>query len=149
MKSIFSIFLLSLLSASCHRQSISEPYTQKVQVGTQTLYVQVVSTPEEMAQGLSGRQKLSDEQGMLFEFNQTFVPSFWMKDMNFALDLIWIANNKVVGVEKNVKPPAPNTQEDQLPLYRSPQPVDTVLEVNAGWSEKNNLKIGDEIKKLP
>ena len=80
---------------------------------------------------------------MLFDFKQSTQPSFWMKDMNFSLDLIWISQNKIAGVTENV--PAPSNKNQKLPLYSPPSPIDQVLEVNAGWAKKNNIAVGDEV----
>ncbi len=134
-------------------------YNKIIFVGSKKLNVQIVKTPNEMAQGLSGRNKLDVDEGMLFDFRTLYKiqespstssgqnfskPKFWMKDMNFDLDLIWIANKKVVGITNNV--PAPKSAGDVLPTYSPPTDVDMVLEVNAGWSRENEIKIGDSVE---
>ena len=66
---------------------------------------------------------------------------FWMKDLNFPLDLVWIYDGKIIGIEKNL-PPAGSKPTVS---YASPGPVNLVLEVNGGWVEANTIKVGDVI----
>lgn len=77
--------------------------------------------------GLSNRPVLSDSHGMLFALEQPSIPSFWMKEMRFPLDIVWIRPNKtVVGVSTAVQP-------ESYPETVSPtESVLYVLEVNAG-----------------
>ena len=83
---------------------------------------------------------------MLFTFGSGSTQTFWMKDMTFALDMIWISSGRVVGFAQNVPPPAAGTQIWQLKLYSSPPNVDTVLEVNAGTVTRDNIQIGDSVQ---
>lgn len=106
--------------------------------------VEVSSTPAEMEQGLSDRAVMDINQGMLFDFG--LAPSkvaFWMKDMKFDLDFIWIKNNRIIFITENAQAPRPSLEN--LPLYYPPEPVDQVLEVNSGWTEKNNISVGDAV----
>lgn len=107
------------------------------------LAVEIVSTPESITQGLSGRDQLGAE-GMLFVFNQPGIYSFWMKQMRFDLDLIWIRSGKIVAITPNVPKPEDNTPDSALPSYESPQIVDMVLEVPAGFAQKSNLVVGSQ-----
>jgi uncharacterized membrane protein (UPF0127 family) len=136
-------------SGSLTPQSAQSLYTTPLYVGNKKISVQIVKTDQELASGLSGREKLLDSEGMLFDFGKSLKPVFWMKDMNFDLDLIWIKNKKIVGITADVPAPVKDgglkIQDSALPLYPSPSEVDMVLEVRAGWSKKNNIKIGDEI----
>lgn len=120
-------------------------YAVPVQVGAQQLLVQIAGTDELRQQGLSGREPLTDSQGMLFDFRNTTEtdPGFWMKDMKFNLDFIWINQGKVIGITADV--PAPKTADDFLPTYYPPSAVDMVLEVARGWSAAHGIKIGDEV----
>lgn len=144
-----------MLNAACARQSPAQSnvdavaassYNQKLAIGNKNLKVEIVSTPEKMALGLSGREKMADDEGMLFVFNSRVTPSFWMKDMKFNLDFLWISNGKIIGITKNVFAPLSPTLDKDLPVYTPPAPVDSVLEVNAGWAEKNRIAVGNEVK---
>ena len=83
---------------------------------------------------------------MLFIFDQKYQPSFWMFDMNFPLDIIWISDDVIVDIDRNVPIPKPNTLDYQLPLYTPEKPINYVLEVNAGFCEKNSIEVGDSVE---
>lgn len=119
------------------------PITHLVTVGDQAYTVEVASTAEQQALGLSNRDDIDENSGMLFPFTPAASVSFWMKDMRFALDIIWIANGKVIGIEKNAPSPLPGMETQELPIYRPAQPVDYVLELKAGRSQFFN--IGDNV----
>ena len=106
--------------------------------------LEIVNTRQTMQTGLSGRSFMKENQGMLFDFgSQKQTPAFWMKDMKFNLDLIWISDDKIIGITSNV--PAPINNKN-LPTYFPPSPVNQVLEVSAGWVGRNKIQIGDKIK---
>ena len=111
-----------------------------IHLNNQELTVEIADDPKEQSQGLSYRQSLSTNKGMLFVFPQPAMPSFWMKNMNFSLDIIWInEDNIIVEITKNISP-------DTFPkTFSPPSPIKYVLEVNSGWSNRNNIKINDKI----
>lgn len=96
------------------------------QLGNKSYKLEVADTAEARQQGLSGREKLKDDEGLLFVFNQPGRQCFWMKDMKFSIDIIWLdANKKVVQLEKNIAPSTyPNTFCADNAQY--------VIELNAG-----------------
>ena len=75
---------------------------------------------------------------MFFLFNQPGQYAFWMKDMEFPLDFVWIAGDKIIDIDKNIPP-------DYSGILKPEIPVDKVLEINAGVCEKHKIKIGNEI----
>ena len=83
---------------------------------------------------------------MLFVFEKKFIPVFWMKDMNFDLDFIWIRDNTIVDITERVPAPQPNITDTELLRYSPTSNVDQVLEVNSGWIQSHNIKVGDKIK---
>ena len=112
-----------------------------VQMGGQNVRVDLALTEAEHTKGLSGKNELVENEGMLFVFDKPGKYSFWMKDMNFPIDIVWISSDmKVVYIKKNADPK----------LYPETYGPDTdakyVLEVMAGFSDKNNLKVGDSLK---
>jgi len=167
-KKLIPLLAVILLSSACGSAQLSptDVYSNPLTVGNKKILVEIADTPQKKQQGLSGREKLKDNQGMLFDFSDVdnALPGFWMKQMKFDLDLIWIKNNpstvstgaqggeqsrttgsgRIVGITADV--PHPQSEDDKLPLYYPPGPVDQVLEVNAGWSRENGIKIGDEVK---
>lgn len=116
-------------------------------IGEKEITVEVAKSNEERAKGLSNREKLDENTGMVFVFNKNSKPSFWMKDTKIALDIIWINDDKVVSINKNVQP-EPNKKDYDLKKYPAPSEIDYVLEVNGGFSEKNNIKAGSSVQKL-
>lgn len=112
-----------------------------------TIAVEIADTPEKTTLGLSYRESLPENHGMLFIFPETHIPTFWMKGMNFPLDMIWIdENNIVVDITENVPQPSPGTPEYELPHYSPKVATKNVLEVNAGFVEKNGIEVGDTVK---
>jgi len=114
----------------------------KVEIGGKTFKVEVVKDPWEQAQGLSGRKSLAENRGMLFVFPQEDYQQFWMKGMDFSLDIIWINQGKIVDLKE--KAPIPTTH--YLEQYRPEAPAKYVLEINAGLAEKYGLKVGDTVE---
>ncbi|HUC94747.1 MAG TPA: DUF192 domain-containing protein [Candidatus Saccharimonadales bacterium] len=116
-----------------------------ITIGSKTIQVQIADTTQEREQGLSGVSSLAQDKGMLFVFDTKVTAVFWMKDMLFPLDMIWIADGKIVAINKNIPKPAPNTPDNQLKTYSPGQFIDRVLEVNAGFADKNKIKVGDSV----
>lgn len=114
-------------------------------IGKTRIYLDIADTQEERAQGLSGLTELNEDQGMLFVFEERAKRTFWMKGMLIPIDIVWISNGKVIEITENVPPPDPETPDFELPRYSSSQEVDYVLEVNAGFSERNGIEVGDKI----
>jgi uncharacterized membrane protein (UPF0127 family) len=114
----------------------------KVIIDKNVIDVELAITPEQLAKGLGGREFLGPNQGMLFVLGQKRMIHFWMKDVKFPLDYIWISDRKIVDITENV----PVATSDNLPIYAPKEVVNYVLEVNAGFCEKNQIKIGDTVE---
>jgi uncharacterized membrane protein (UPF0127 family) len=99
---------------------------------------ELARTSAEQAHGLSGRPGLGELDGLLFVFPEEVTPAFWMQDMLFPIDIVWLNKNwQVVGMVKNFRPDSyPQTVEP-------PVPVHYVLEVNAGLTDELNLQVGE------
>jgi uncharacterized membrane protein (UPF0127 family) len=134
-------FLLSRSKSVVPNQKPKETVSIK---GT-LIFVEKVVSPEEKQKGLSGRNFLPEDQGMLFVFEEKSYPTFWMKDMLIPLDIIWITEAKISKIDKNVPPPNATVLDSNLSLYKPNTPIDYVLEVNAGFSDKNGFQVGDTI----
>ncbi len=104
--------------------------------------VEVADTFLAREKGLSGREKLEENKGMLFVFEIKDFHSFWMKEMKFPIDIIWISNDRIVDIAHNV----PTVAGEFLKTYKPKEPVNFVLEVNAGFSERHGLKAGDRVE---
>jgi len=112
-----------------------------VTIGTSTIDVEVESTEASREQGLSGRTSLADGSGMLFVFQQPGMYGFWMKDMNFALDMLFAdSNGKIVTIVQNATPESYHQNPPQV--FYPTAPIRYVLEVPAGFAAEHNIKDG-------
>jgi uncharacterized membrane protein (UPF0127 family) len=121
------------------------PITERRQmkVGETTLKVEVRNTSETRALGLSYRKSLGEDEGMVFIFPQVGRYPFWMKGMEFDLDMIWIKDNMVVGVSPNIL--APKNNEGEVITVTPPAEANMILEVRGGWAEKQGIMQGDRV----
>jgi len=121
--------------------SICGQYLQgNIKIGKNNLSVAIADDNCKTSLGLSGISELKEDEGMLFLFEKLGSHGFWMKNMKFPIDILWLDNNfKVVGMENNVSPDSyPKTfGKGYISMY--------VLEVPSGYSQKNNIKVGDQI----
>jgi uncharacterized membrane protein (UPF0127 family) len=124
----------------------STPKTKTIVVSGKTINVEIADTTEARKNGLSGRTSLEKDSGMLFVFDAKGVsPSFWMKDMVIPLDILWIGNDKIVRIDKDVPAPIKGSDDSKLKVYSAGKPIDYVLEVASGYSDQNGFKIGDSV----
>jgi uncharacterized membrane protein (UPF0127 family) len=144
MKKIIFIIALFISFAAGALGEIKDGQTVSVLIGKNKFELVAAVTPQSQAQGLSGRKQMPKD-GMIFIFGQARPLVFWMKDMNFAIDIIWIKENKVIGFAQNA-PNEPGTPDYLLKKYFSPQEADAVIELNAGDVEKFGIKPEDGIQ---
>ncbi len=138
-----AVFLAATNGASFEAQEVVGQ-TNIVRINSRTIPVELADTLDERSQGLSDRQSLESGSGMLFVFDEVKPVSFWMRWMHFPLDIVWIRDGKIVGIERNVPIPVAGVAEGDLPLYYSSEAVSHVLEINAG--EAIGLSVGDTIE---
>lgn len=112
-------------------------------IGEQKISLKIAATEKERQIGLSETKSLGANEGMLFLFDTPAIYSFWMKDMDFPIDIIFLNENKVVTIHKNV--PAPKSESERLPIYQSTQAANRVLELKAGNVDKLGIKEGDAL----
>ena len=133
------------LSAQDGALEKSTSYAQsKISINNTVFNVELAVNEDQQSRGLSGRKSIGDNEGMLFIFKPATRPAFWMKDMLFDLDLVWIEGGKVVAINRHLPIPTPNTRIDQLPTYSPPVNVDYVLEIRAGQAD--NINVGDRVE---
>jgi len=114
-----------------------------VKINGKSIKVETALTAETQYQGLQGRNSLPADQGMLFVFKDKRYHEFWMQGMKFPIDIIWINDSKIIEITKNAPVP---TNSNSPAIFTPPSEVNYVLEVNAGYTEKNNIKIGDTVE---
>jgi uncharacterized membrane protein (UPF0127 family) len=99
----------------------------------QDLLVEVVKDPRSISKGLSNRDQLQtvtgqEIDGMLFVFPSSETKYFWMKDMNFDIDICWLNRGVLLDCSRQALKPSVGVDTSQLLFYQSPQAVDIVLE---------------------
>ena len=118
-----------------------------VRVGGVEIPVEVADTPQRKLQGLSDRLVLPADTGMLFPYERQSRYNFWMKNMHFPLDIVWIgADCKVVDVTLNAPPPEPGQAWNELPLFSPKLPAQYVLEINAGEAQAKSIAAGSPVE---
>lgn len=139
---IISLFF-TIYSFIRYNSSNNQKY-KIVKIYNQHLNVEIASDNLTRAKGLSDREILDKNSGMLFTFPSADYHRFWMKDMHFPLDFIWIKDNIVVDLTQNV--PYPKNNDENLEIITPKEPSNNVLEVNAGKILEWNIKIGDVVE---
>jgi len=119
--------------------------TGRAILGGEIFRVELARTVGERALGLSGRGDLGERDGMLFIFGAPAVHRFWMKDMLFPIDIIWINGGRIIGFAENAQP-EPGKRVWELAVYSPPEPAGMVLEVRAGTVARLGVNVGDNLE---
>lgn len=131
--------LITLISATKRAVPNKYPNEEAVEIVFENgskIYAEVADSLSERVRGLSGRESLAPNSGMLFIFEKTEKPAFWMKDTLITLDILWIDSNKeIVQIERNAEP----CVTDGCKRYPSKYPVLYVLETPGGWTTQNAI----------
>ncbi len=112
-----------------------------LKINNQRWSIGIADTPQAKAYGLSGCVHIPERAGLLFPFVPSSPVTFWMKDMVVPIDMIWIKQGKIIGIEKNV-PTQPGVAEQDLTRHSPGQDIDAVLEIAAGGSNRAGLEVG-------
>lgn len=151
---LFVLALVAIFGVLVKTVAVNEPKSVPVSVSQSMVNVKIkdvavrakiAKTPEERRRGLSGVSALADGEGMIFFFETPAHETFWMKDMLMPIDIIWIKGGVITGVDENVPEPLPGTPDALLPRYTSSAPIDTVLEVAAGFAGRAGIAVGDTV----
>lgn len=113
----------------------------EIKIGKCQFEVEVVKTAKAQFQGLSNRESLARDKGMLFLFDEKKDRSFVMRDMLFPLDIIFISDNRVISLHQNLTPEGSKPSRS----YESGAAVDTVLEIQGGLSRACVIGVGSEV----
>ena len=109
-----------------------------------TLYrCEAVRTPAAQKRGLSGRATFAPYDCMLFFMDTSAKHGFWMKDMRFPIDIIWIQDREIVDISARLPVPEPGKT---LETYIPRKPANIVMEVPAGFAQENGLHWGQELE---
>lgn len=151
MNKIIIIFglILALIAGVAIYQFSKNQITQmktdaKVSFPKHTFSVETVKDSKAQQIGLTKYNSIKSDQGMLFVFDKPDTYSFWMKNMKFPIDIIFINGDSVVSFVENAKPV--NADVANPPIYSPTDPADKVVEIQAGLVKKYNIKKGDKVK---
>ena len=137
---LFGLAILNWVTAcsntTCPRDTAT---TTLLNVNGQELLVEIAATPAERSCGLSFREQLPANHGMLFVYPDIGLREFWMKDTHIPLDLAYLAENGRIAEIHRMSPSDPNRR------YRSGRSVAFALEVTGGWFEAHDVHVGDTI----
>lgn len=136
---IFLILLLTLYFYTLSSSKLSSQQKPSLKISQCIFEIEEAKTDQQKAKGLSGRDKLNKKTGMLFIFHDPGIYTFWMNEMKFNLDFVWILDNKVVDIDENVPP----FEGDDITRFSPTSVVDKILEINAGEVGACGIKIGD------
>ncbi len=147
MKNIIFLIALGIIiyvAVKFYFSSLTKPQIQspRISINNHSFILEVADTDAKRAQGLSDRLTLDQSHGMLFVFPTKDRYAFWMKDMHFPLDFIWIEDDLIVDITENVPTPVTATY---LPRYQPKSQVNKVLEINMGVVKKNGIIIGQKV----
>lgn len=129
----FTLFCLLLFLSSCQNKQ------NYLNLNGQKIFIEIADTDTKREQGLSNRQNLPKDAGMIFTFDKPGKYGFWMKDMKFSLDFIYIDNGYVTETKEDVL--VDSYPQIFYPLHNS----DAVLEINSGMVKEFNIKRGDKV----
>lgn len=137
---IFSTFAIYKINKSFSSRDLTS--NSKVIINGKKILVEIADTSDLHYQGLSNRESLRENYGMLFIFKNKQVRNFCMRSMNFPIDILWIDDNKILKITVY----AISEGSNPIMNYSSDMHVNYVLEVNGGFCEKNKINIGDNIE---
>jgi uncharacterized membrane protein (UPF0127 family) len=136
----FSIVVVFQGISEKERKNFWTSETKEIKIGENIFQTEIAASAVERRQGLSGREELCENCAMLFLFNEKGWHSFWMKEMKFDLDILWIDKNEIVHIAKNV------SRKKEREIIKPNYEADKVLEINAGLADKLGIKTGDRIE---
>ncbi|MBF2097857.1 MAG: DUF192 domain-containing protein [Gloeomargaritaceae cyanobacterium C42_A2020_066] len=131
-------------SVSLAQQPQQLPPEASFTAGRQQVLLEVARTPAQQSVGLMYRTGLDPNRGMLFPYSPPRLVNFWMKNVPFGLDLVFMRNGVIQGITA-----AAPCRRDPCPLYPSPGPVDQVVELAAGRAEALGLRLGQSLEIRP
>lgn len=135
---------LNLVLAAAPACSAGQPQLPLAQasLGAANLKLELAVSPRERYQGLSGREDLPPGRGMVFIFADPGRMTMVMRGMRFALDFVWLRDNRVVGITHQVPPPQPGQPPQEA---APPQAIDMVIELPAGSAQAHGLAVGQRL----
>jgi uncharacterized protein len=120
-----------------------QPIKARIVVNGFEVLADVAITDEDQIKGLSIKDQMNENEGMLFVYDEPSQQSFWMKDMKFPIDIIWLnGTGSVIHIEENLRPCVSSLE---CPTFSPSENAQYVLETVAGFVQKHHLKIGTDV----
>jgi len=116
----------------------------KVTIGTHVFNVEVAKSEKTKQVGLTKATGIKNDEGMLFAFDTYGLYGFWMKNMKFPVDIIFISDGQIVSTAQDA--PLVIASNSSPVVYRPDGVADKILEINAGLVKKYNINAGDNVK---
>ena len=111
-----------------------------IRIGDAVFLVDVMDTESERRRGLSGTTELCPQCGMWFVFDEADIYQFWMKDMNFDIDVVWTRGGEVVEVRKSIP-----HESGEREIFAPHVPIDHVMELPAGTIDATHIMVGQKV----
>jgi len=135
------VAVILVLAVSAGYFLFQQRTSDRISIDGVVLNVDLATTPAEQQRGLSGRNSMAPDHGMLFIFQSEDYWSFWMFEMNFPLDMIWFnSSRQAVFFQENLPPCGPSVCQVFTPSVKATY----VLEVNAGFVAAHHVSLGDK-----
>lgn len=116
----------------------------QIKINDQVILADVARTEKARQIGLSNRLELNVNEGLLFVFDEPGKYGFWMKGMQFPIDIIWVKDDRIVGLKERI-PAEPGVSDSDLKIYTPPEDIDKVIEVSSGRIRLFRAQIGDQV----
>lgn len=137
---LLGLLATGVLGGSIFPHDPTALYFKKVYVAGTPLKVEVADTEEKRLNGLSGRSRMPENQGMLFVFEESGRYPIWMRNMQFSIDIYWLdGHGVIIDMWENAHP------ESYPQVFEPDDEAYYILEVVAGFSEVYNIQIGDRV----
>ena len=137
---VFPFILFNFFIFSYQKEILTEELTWKVHE-SKTLKLEISDNFHKRKVGLMNREFLEKNKGMIFIYDNLEPVNIWMYKTFIPLDIIFLKKNKITKITPNAKP----CLDLPCKLYPSSEPVDMIIEINAGQAKILNLKIGDDL----
>lgn len=136
---VFIIVIIGMIFVVYKQKESVMQEREKVVINEQNIVVDIAKTSEQKQRGLSEYSSLCEKCGMLFIFDTVDYYTFWMKDMNFDIDIVWIRDDVVVDISEHVSYKTPEKTIHTMEL------VDKVLELPSGSVDKFGIIVGNSV----
>ncbi|PSN05758.1 DUF192 domain-containing protein [filamentous cyanobacterium CCP5] len=139
---VLGLLLAGFLFVGYRLVPVPDVQIMTIEFNGHALQLEVARSHQEQVKGLMGRAELPDNQGMVFPVVPPRVVEIWMKDVAFPLDIIYLREGMVLGLESDA---TPCSSSSVCPIYSSSQVVDTVIELPGGTASKLGIKIDSQM----